>query len=94
MRKWLPAAALLLLVSSALAQPAACGPTREVEAELARQYQERRIAAGEMTAGGAIVVYASKDGATWTAIREMPGGISCVLAVGEGWRVVLAGRGA
>ena len=69
MLKWLPAAALLLLASPAVAQPAACGPTREVEAELARQYQARRIAAGEMTAGGAIVVYASKDGATWTALR-------------------------
>ena len=94
MLKWLPAAALLLLASPAVAQPAACGPTREVEAELARQYQARRIAAGEMTAGGAIVVYASKDGATWTALREMPGGVSCFLTSGERWRVVLVGRGA
>ena len=70
MRKWLPAAALLLLASPTLAQPAACGPTREIEAELVRQFQERKIAAGEMKAGG----------------------ISCVLAVGEGWRVVLAGE--
>ena len=69
MLKWLPAAALLLLASPAVAQQA-CGPTREVETELERQFQERKIAAGEMKAGG----------------------ISCVLAVGEGWRVVLAGE--
>lgn len=92
MLKWLSAAALLLLAPPALAQPAACGPTREVEAELARQFQERKIAAGAMRTGGVLVIYATKDGSTWTAIREIPGGISCVLAVGEEWRVVLAGE--
>jgi len=94
MLKWLPAAALLLLAPPALAQPAACGPTREVEAELARQFQERKIAAGEMKAGGILVIYATKDGSTWTAIREMPGGVSCFLTAGDGWRAVLVGRGA
>ena len=69
MWKWLLAAALLLPAFPVLAQQA-CGPTREIEAELVRQFQERKIAAGEMKAGG----------------------ISCVLAVGEGWRVVLAGE--
>ena len=86
-------AAMLLSASPALAQQA-CAPTREVEAELARQYQERRVASGEMTAGGALVVYASKDGTTWTVLREMPGGVSCFVTSGERWRVVLAGRGA
>ena len=94
MLKWLPAAALLLLASPTLAQPAARGPTREVETELARQFQERKIAAGAMRTGGVLVIYATKDGSTWTALREMPGGLSCVLAVGEGWRVVFVSRGA
>lgn len=93
MLKWLPAAALLLLASPALAQQA-CGPTREVVAELARQFQERKIAAGEMRNGGLLVIYATRDGATWTAVREMPGGVSCLLGVGEKWRVVLVGRDA
>lgn len=87
------AAALLLLAPPALAQQA-CGPTREIEAELERQFQERKIATGEMRNGGLLVIYATRDGATWTAVREMPGGVSCLLGVGEKWRVVLVGRDA
>lgn len=85
------AAALLLLASPALAQQA-CGPTREVEAELERQFQERKIATGEMRNGGLLVIYATRDGATWTAVREMPGGVSCFLTSGEGWKMALVGR--
>lgn len=93
MLRWLPAAALLLLAFPALAQQA-CGPTREIEVELERQFQERKIATGEMRNGGVLVIYATKDGATWTAVREMPSGVSCLLGVGEKWRLVLVGRGA
>lgn len=85
-------AAALLLAPPALAQT--CAPTEAVEAELAKQFQERKTAAGEMRNGGVLVIYATKDGATWTAIREMPGGVSCILTSGEGWRAVLVGRGA
>ena len=42
--------ALALLASPALAQPS-CGPTPEVAAELLKQFQERRIATGEMPDG-------------------------------------------
>lgn len=87
-------AAALLLAPPALAQPAACGPTREVEAELERQFQGRKIATGEMRNGGVLVIYATRDGSTWTAIREMPDGVSCFLSAGEKWRQVIVGRGA
>lgn len=93
MLKWLPAAAFLLLASPAVAQQA-CGPTREIEAELERQFQERKIATGEMRNGGSLVIYTTRDGATWTAVREMSGGVSCLLGIGERWRAVSAGRGA
>jgi len=86
-------AALLLLASPALAQQT-CGPTRELEAELARQFQERKIAAGAMRTVGVLVIYATRDGSTWTAIREMPDGVSCFLSAGEKWRQVIVGRGA
>jgi len=93
MQKWLPAAAILALASPALSQPA-CAPSKEIEAELSKQYQERKIAVGEMQAGGVLVIYATNDGKTWTAIREMPGGIGCFLTSGTGWKVILVGRGA
>ena len=93
MLKRLLAAAMVLPTLPALAQPA-CGPTKEFEAELSKQFQEARIAVGEMQAGGILVIYATRDGKTWTALREMPGGISCFLTSGERWRVVLVGRGA
>lgn len=85
-------AAALLLAPPALAQT--CAPTSQVAEEPLKQFQERKIAAGEMKAGGVLVIYATKDGSTWTAIREMPGGVSCFLTSGEGWRAVLVGRGA
>ena len=92
MSKMLTAASLLLLAPPALAQT--CAPTHQVAEELLKQFQERKIAGGEMKAGGVLVIYATKDGSTWTAIREMPGGVSCFLTSGEGWRAVLVGRGA
>ncbi len=85
--------ALALLASPALAQPS-CGPTPEVAAELLRQFQERRTATGEMQPGGVLVIYATRDGSTWTAIREMPDVVSCFLSAGEKWRQVIVGRGA
>ena len=93
MLKWLPAAAILALAFPAYGQPA-CAPSKEIEAELQKQFQERRTAMGEMQAGGVLVIYATKDGKTWTAIREMPGGIGCFLTSGTDWKAVLVGRGA
>lgn len=85
-------AAALLLAPPALAQT--CAPTSQVAEELLRQFQERRIATGEMQPGGTLVIYATRDGSTWTAIREMPDGVSRFLSAGEKWRQVIVGRGA
>ena len=91
--RFVMAISALLLASPALAQPS-CGPTPEVAAELLKQFQERRIATGEMRPGGTLVIHATRDGSTWTAIRELPDGVSCFLSAGEKWRQVIVGRGA
>ncbi len=60
---------------------------------LLRQFQERKVATGEMRPGGTLVIYATRDGSTWTAIRELPDGVSCFLSAGVTWRSVIVGRG-
>ncbi len=55
---------------------------------LAKKYGEAPAAVGVTNKGGLIEVLTSSDGLTWTIIVSMPGGTSCLVAVGEGWRVL------
>lgn len=68
----------------------ACAPHAEALAILAKQYRERRVAAGVSNGGELVEVFATKDGATWTILVTAPNGISCIVAAGEGWTGITA----
>ncbi len=79
------AAALLLLASPALGQQV-CGTRDTVLDHLARQYQEAPVAGGVTSRGALVELLTTADGNTWTIIVSTPDGMSCFVAVGEGWR--------
>ena len=54
-------------------------------ARLHTGYQEFMSALGLSTTGGVMELYTSKEG-TWTLILTQPNGMSCLIAVGEGWQ--------
>ncbi len=74
--------------AAAQALPQLCGARSEIIGNLAEQYEESQIAVGVTDAGGLVEVLSSRDGETWTIIVSVPDGMSCLLAVGQGWRAV------
>ena len=83
-------ATVFLLASPAQAQfaPLTCNGRQAVLSHLAAKYKEAPVAIGVTTAGALVEVLASENGETWTIIVTTPGGMSCFLAVGEGWRQI------
>ena len=54
---------------------------------LAQEWGEQVVASGITTGGALLEVAASPGGATWTVLLTRPGGPTCAMAAGEGWRV-------
>ena len=83
----LAAVAALSFSPSAMAQgQPPCDERDNVLALLAKKYQETPIAAGVTNTGGLVEVLTDMKGGTWTIIVTTPGGLSCLVAAGEGWR--------
>ena len=74
-----------LAASSPAAAQEGCAPRAEVEAFLARDYQEQPIATGIANNGGLVEVFASPERTTWTLLITMPDGRTCMMAAGENW---------
>lgn len=87
-----PAVALALLLGVAfLTRPAAaqespCRPRDEVVELLDRSFAENPVATG-LTSGGLLLeVFTNETGSSWTVLVTSPRGISCPVAIGEGWQ--------
>ena len=65
-----------------------CADRDKVLSHLAKKYSEAPIAAGVTTSGGLVEVLTDEKGNTWTIILTTPQGLSCLIAAGEGWRVL------
>jgi len=87
-------AALVLLLATAGAMAGSpgqargqggCAPRSELVDHLARKFGEVRVASGVTHAGGLIETFAAASG-TWTILVTSPGGRSCLVATGDGWR--------
>jgi hypothetical protein len=87
--KWLTIALVLCLSSPALAQ-LQCNTRDSVLSLLANKYKEAPIAAGVTNTGKLVEVLSTGDGNTWTIIVTKPGGLSCLVAAGEGWKIMKA----
>jgi hypothetical protein len=89
MRMLIPAlVAVCALPASALAQTApACAPYRTVAENLAGSYHEHPVARAIGGEGHALmIVFASQNGATWTAVSVRPKDqLTCIVAAGTDW---------
>ncbi len=88
------AAALFLCLSvpapPALAQTV-CGPRAEMLAHLEGRHGERPVARGLMRSGQVLEVLAGEAGG-WTALLTLPDGRACLMAAGEAWETLPAGK--
>lgn len=93
-------AALLVMSLGAASAPAAellCGERADVVASLEKTYHEAPVAMGLAGNGSVIEVFASSAG-SFTIVMTKPGGLTCLVASGEGWenlprQVAAAGAG-
>lgn len=80
-------AALATMASSAFAAPQ-CNARDTVLEVLAEKYSEAPVAVGVANNGGLVEVLTTGDGNTWSIIITSPQGLSCLVAAGEGWKVI------
>ncbi len=78
----------MILMSNAVGAQSNCAPHNEVVDQLAKKYGEAPVAIGVTSGGGLVEVLTTSDGTTWTMILSMPNGTTCLVAAGEGWRVL------
>ncbi|MFI0844509.1 hypothetical protein [Mesorhizobium sp. IMUNJ 23232] len=61
-----------------------CLQRAQLEADLAKDFQERQSAYGRVGDAAIMEIYAS-EGGTWTLVMTDVGGTSCIIAAGDGW---------
>ena len=89
-------AATLVAVSAGAVAAQTCNARDEVLAMLGSRYQESPVALGVTTNGKLIEVLKSGQGAardTWTIVITEPNGVTCLVAAGEGLRILDAAVG-
>lgn len=85
------AVALVLLPAAAGAQrapapaPPICGPLATITANLQREFGETLAAAGAEDKGALMQTFANERTGSWTIAMTLPGGPTCIVAMGEGY---------
>ena len=75
-----------LAAAPASAQSApVCSERESALKHLAEKYSEVPVAMGVASNGSLVEVLTNDKGTSWTIILTKPGGISCIVAAGEGW---------
>ncbi len=72
------------LTTAAQAQMA-CGTRDSVVETLGEKYGETRRGAGLAGPAAIFEIWASEATGTWTILMTTPNGLTCVMAVGDGW---------
>jgi len=83
-------ASLALTALPAFGQPAAapapqCAAREAIIERLSVKYEEQPVSLGVTATGSLLEVLASPSG-SWTIILTLPGGPTCLVSSGEGWR--------
>jgi len=81
------ALAILVVATPSIAQTI-CGKRADIVERLSSGYEERKNSAGIAANGNLVEVFASKKG-NWTIIFTKPGGLTCLMAVGENWQIIM-----
>jgi len=74
-----------LAAAPALAQQPQCAARDAVLERLSSSYHEEPVSLGVTATGSLLEVLASPEG-SWTIIITVPGGPTCLVSSGEGWR--------
>lgn len=80
--RWLT---LFLLVSSPAFAQSNCAPRDQVVKNLSEKYGEYRAAGGLTSNNMVYEVWLSEKTRTWTIVRTMANGMSCIMASGANW---------
>ena len=73
------------VATAAAAQAPQCAAREAVLERLSSTYQEEPVSVGVTATGSLLEVLASPEG-SWTIIITAPGGPTCLVSSGEGWR--------
>ena len=84
-RAALLALALVATPFAVLAQGPQCGARETLLRALAEGYQERPVGRGVTSSGALFEVLAGPAG-SWSVLVTVPGGQTCLVSSGEGWR--------
>ncbi len=63
----------------------ACGTRDSVVAKLGDKYGEVRRGGGLAGPTAIFEIWASEATGTWTILKTTPNGLTCIMAVGDGW---------
>lgn len=74
-----------VLAAPAFAQQPQCAQRDAVLERLSATYHEEPVSLGVTATGSLLEVLASPEG-SWTIIITVPGGPTCLVSSGEGWR--------
>ena len=78
-----------MLSGAALSQHmGACSSKDTFIKHLKTRFNEEPVATGLVVSGKLLVMFASPDGATWTALSIDPSGVACMVASGKNWEFV------
>lgn len=80
--------ALILATGHAFAQGRTCAPHEVVVQRLAEGYGETRQAMGVTDANAVVEIFASAETRSWTITVTLPGGPTCLVAAGQGYRAL------
>ncbi len=91
MYKGILTASVLILGMAAVGPPdaqaqIACGTRDAVVAKLGDKYGEVRRGGGLSGPTAIYEIWASEATGTWTILKTTPDGLTCVMAVGDGWQ--------
>ena len=85
------AASLMFDASAVSAQLIPCGERYTILKTLKQQYDEQRTAFGVTADGRLLEVVVSPRG-SWTILLTRPGGLTCLVTSGDGWRQIVEPR--
>ena len=66
-----------------------CKQRSDVIDYLERRYKEYPFFSGVINGGGLIEIYSTVNGKTWTIMLTTPDGLSCFIAAGEAFRLIV-----
>lgn len=81
------AALAAMTITTSVSAQSVCGKHVDIVKRLNDGYQEFQSSAGIAANGNLVEVFSSKKG-NWTIIFTKPGGMTCLMAVGENWQII------